>query len=122
MHKYIIAITAFLFVTIRCSSPSCQLKGVVQDGLNGSLLIGVNVTLKGTSNSVLTDTEGNFLLLVYNNDSSIAEKNGCQQLEYKISSRTTGLVLNIIPEPVSFDANDYSSNFIPHTTHLTEEV
>ncbi len=126
VQKYIIVITAFLFATVRCSSPSYQLNGVVQNGLDGRPIIGVNVTLKGTSNSNLTDREGNFSLLVYNNDSSnnflIAEKNGYQQLEYKISSRSTGLILNILPEAAAFKENDFTSDFLPNTSHLLSDV
>jgi len=126
VQKYIIVITAFLFATVRCSSPSYQLNGVVQNGLDGRPIIGVNVTLKGTSNSNLTDREGNFSLLVYNNDSSnnflIAEKNGYQQLEYKISSRTTGLTLSILPKPATFKSSDYAGDFLPNTRQLLSDV
>ncbi len=146
MYKNSIAIIALLFVTVRCSSPSFEINGFVQDGLDGRALIGVKVTLKGTTNSVLTDRDGNFSLLISKNDASdisieninsvpylrkgkkeadillLAEKIGYQQLEYKISSRVANLKLNILPNPESFELRDFTSDIIPNTRQLSGDV
>ena len=138
-------IVVSLFVT-KCTNPGYELTGLVQDGLNGEALIGVEVALEGTNLTAVTDNNGNFSLKVsYSitpgihieevNSTSflknstkaskmllIAGKSGYQQLEYKISSRTSGLVLNILPEPQEFKANDYTGDYIPFTSRLENDV
>ncbi len=147
MYKNQILFIVFVLIfTIKCTSPDYELTGIVQDGLEGGGIAGVEVTLKGTSNRAVTDNNGNFSLKVpYSVKSGIpiekvnsipflktnnlaidmvlvAGKSGYQQLEYQISSRITGLVLNILPEPLEFKASDYTSDYIPFTSRLENDV
>ncbi len=146
MFKNQIILAVVLVFTIKCTSPSFELNGVVQDGLDGSPLNGVKVVLKGTNFSIKTAQDGSFSLkipfsstpdvfienynsvpfLKSNKNSSdiflITEKNGYQQLEYKISSGITGLTLNLLPDPVAFQASDYKGDHIPNTSQLTNYV
>ena len=137
MHKNLILLAVIFGLTIKCTSPTYELKGVVQDGLNGRAIAGVEVELKGAGLSVLTDDKGEFLFKVpysattgaqlekgdpANDMVLIADKSGYQQLEYKMSSGTTGMTLNILPDPVAFLASDYTGDFIPFTTQLNNDV
>ncbi len=137
MYKNLILLAVVFGLTTKCTSPTYQLKGVVQDGLNGGAIAGVEVALKGAGLSALTDNKGEFLLKVPYSATPgvnlrkgdpasdmvlIAGKSGYQQLEYRMSSGTTGMILNILPEPVAFQASDYLGDFIPFTTQLTNDV
>ncbi len=51
-------------LTIRCTSPAYEIEGVVQDGLYGGVIDGVEVTLEGTGISALTDRKGEFSLKI----------------------------------------------------------
>jgi len=142
---FFVVIVIFTFA-VKCTSPGYELTGLVQDGLDGEALKGVEIALEGTSLTAVTDNNGNFYLKVpYSvtpgvlieevNSTSylinntfplkmvlIAGKSGYQQLEYKLSSRTSGLVLNILPEPPEFKASDYTGSYIPFTSRLVHDV
>ena len=58
---------SFLFLfcfTLTVFSQNIQIKGVVLAGEDNSPLIGVNVAVKGTTNGVITDLDGQFTLSV----------------------------------------------------------
>jgi len=137
MYKKLILLSVVFGLITKCTIPNFELKGVVQDALNGGALAGVEVALKGSRISVMTDDKGEFLLKVPNalaphsNSENggptsdlvlMADKSGYQQLEYKVSSRTTGVTLNILPEPVAFQASDYTGDFIPFSTQLINDI
>jgi hypothetical protein len=148
MHKIksFLAVLAICIITIHCTNPAVQLEGVVKNGLEGNGLDSVTVMLKGTEFSAMTDKNGSFSLKVPHSalpgfsfkeiNSTMylkknpeapdwiltAEKEGYQQLEYTLSSKPTGLTLNILPEPVEFKASDYTSDYIPYTIRLKEDV
>ncbi len=146
MYKNIIVIIVVFLISLKCTSPSFELKGIVRDGFDGSPLNSVKVVLKGTNFSIKTAQDGSFSLKIpfsstpgvfienYNSVSFLkksekgsdiflfADKNGYQRLEYKISSGITSLTLNILPNPVAFQASDYKSDHIPNTSQLTNDV
>ncbi len=66
MYKNLVLLAVVFGLTIKCTSPTYELKGVVQDGLNGGAIAGVEVAIKGAGLSVLTDDKGEFLLKVLN--------------------------------------------------------
>lgn len=127
-NRLIFVVIIIIAFTVKCTNPSYELTGLVQNGLDGEALPAVEVELRGTSISAVTDKNGNFSLKVpysatpgvrieeinstaflKNNTKNsymvlVAGKSGYQQLEYQVSSRTTGLVLNILPEPTEFKA------------------
>ncbi|MDR2915926.1 MAG: dienelactone hydrolase family protein [Tannerella sp.] len=141
---YILAITVFL--TVKCTNPSFEITGVVQNGLNGEPAKGTKVCLQGTGYSTVTNKNGDFKLKIplstypaisiedINttsfikkrtpgfNMTLIAEKKGFQSLEYHISSRLSNLSLGILPEPPEFNASDYSGEYLPFTTRLEKDV
>ena len=137
MYKNLILLAIVFGLASKCTNPTYELKGVVQDGLNGGAIAGVEVALKGAGLSVLTDNKGEFLLKIPNSATPLdnvkngdpardmvlmADKSGYQHLEYRMPSRTTGMTLNILPEPVAFQASDYTGDFIPFTSQLTSDV
>jgi len=144
--QFLFVIAVISVLAIKCTSPNFELTGVVQDGLDGETISGVEVLLKGTGLSTVTDSKGNFSMKVpcsattgglieeinstlFLKESStasdmvlIADKSGYQQLEYKMSSRITDLTLNILPEPPEFRASDYTGDYIPFTSRLEHDV
>jgi dienelactone hydrolase len=145
-NKFLFILIAIFVITIRCTSQTYELTGIVEDGLDGKAVTGVEVNLKGTGISTVTDDKGNFSLNVpysatpgvlveeikatpfLNKKATasemvlIAGKSGYQQLEYRMSSRSIGLVLNILPEPQEFRASDYTGAYIPYTSRLEHDV
>ena len=131
---------------VQCTNPSFELAGVVKDGLDGKVLAGTQVILKGTNYKAVTGAEGTFSLNVpysakpdlkikeinstpYLRRNSlhtemvlVAEKSGYQQLVYDIASRITGLELYILPAPMEFRASDYTGDHMPFTDRLEHDV
>ena len=66
MYKNLILLAIVFGLASKCTNPTYELKGVVQDGLNGGAIAGVEVALKGAGLSVLTDNKGEFLLKIPN--------------------------------------------------------
>ena len=137
MFKNLIILSVVVGLTTTCTNPTYELTGVVQDGVNGEAIAGVEVVLKGSRLSVKTDDTGEFTLKVPDAAAShaisekghpasamvlVTDKNGYQPLEYKVSSRMSGMTLNILPEPLAFQASDYTCDFIPFTTRMTQDV
>ncbi|MBM6866611.1 TonB-dependent receptor [Bacteroides caecigallinarum] len=60
--------------------------GKVFDELSGEPMIGVNVTVKGTSNGVITDFDGNYVLNVSNGDILVFSFIGYKDVILKITS------------------------------------
>lgn len=140
---FLILISLF---AIKCTKPTYELSGVVRNGLNGQSVEDAKVFLKGTNFTAVADNDGNFSLKIpysatpgvsveeinavpfLKKDSTssgmilIAEKNGYQQLEYRLSKKTKNLTLSILPEPAEFKASDYTGDYIPFTSRLESDV
>ena len=65
-----------------------QVKGVVYDQ-TGATLPGVNILEKGTSNGVVTDFDGNYVITVQENATLVFSYVGFNTQEVKVSGRTT---------------------------------
>ena len=123
--RMVFGVLVVLVLSLKCTSPTVELTGMVQNGLNGDVLAGVKVMLEGTTLSTVTDDKGSFSLeipLSSNPEVLITRTNGYQQEKYQISSRTSDLVINMMPEPKEFKASDYTGPFISFTSPLEQEV
>ncbi len=141
----------FIFIIVgllalNCTGPVFEIKGVVNDGLNGAVVENAEVVLKGTNHSTTTDKNGSFLLKVPTSDLNgittqelnatvylkkesdspdlilVAGKSRYQPLEYRLTNKSTGLTLNLLPVPPRFNAKDYTGNHISFTNPLEEDV
>lgn len=124
-NSIVFGVVVLLLLTLKCTGPNLELTGIVQDGLYGEGLAGIEVMLEGTTLSTVTGADGSFSLEVPYSETSdvlLAGKIGYQQEKYQLSSRTSGLVINILPEPKEFKASDYTSSFIPFTSRLEKNV
>ncbi len=124
-NSIVFGVVVLFLLTLKCTGPNFELTGVVQDGLDGEVIPGVEVMLEGTTLSTVTDGNGNFSLKVPDSANPgvlFAGKSSYQQEKYQFSSRTTDLVINMLPEPQAFKASDYTSPFIPFTSHLEHDV
>lgn len=146
MYKTLFLLVVVFGFAVQNRSDAYELTGIVQDGLDGKAVVGARITLSGTRVKAVTDSTGTFSLTVHGainrslpkadrNSSGLsrgrlqvpdrvlfADKNGYQQLKYPLSSKTTGLVLSILPEPAPFRASDYTGADIPFTSRLTNDV
>jgi dienelactone hydrolase len=144
--KLILVIIISVSVFVRCVSPGYELTGVVKNGLDGKPVDGAEIVLEGTFLSTVTDKEGRFVLKIPSSELSgisvkninstpflvkrdsasdmvlVADKIGYQKLKYRISSRITDMVLNILPEPLEFKDSDYTGDYIPFTSLLENDV
>ena len=61
LFKVLLTLVVGLFLSISAFAQQISIKGVVKD-TTGEPVIGANVVIKGTTNGVITDFDGNFLL------------------------------------------------------------
>lgn len=84
--KYIFLSTLLLFVCLTASAQKYTLTGKVT--LNGEPLIGVTIMIKGRMEGTVTDSEGNYRLQVYANDTLLVSFIGMTVQEIPVNGRT----------------------------------
>lgn len=73
MRKLISLLAIMIFVSLQClTAQAVKISGKVTDVNSGEPIPGVNVVVKGTTSGVMTDTEGNYTILVPNDQAVLA--------------------------------------------------
>lgn len=89
-----IALTLFAFGSFAQNTPN-EISGRIIDSTNSEELIGVAIGIKGSTNAVFTDADGNFKLKTYSPFpiTFIVSYVGYKQKEYVLESATSDLVI-----------------------------
>ncbi|HZH73036.1 MAG TPA: dienelactone hydrolase family protein, partial [Mariniphaga sp.] len=148
MKNSLICILSFFLIVLisACSKSGIVIDGVVRDGLSGIPVEEAKVSFKNTGISSTTDEKGYFSLTIPLTELEgidvkvidsiqyfipdfdepapflVAQKTGFQDLKYPLNLRTNGLALNILPEPIEYNAEDYTGENISFTEKLDKEV
>ncbi|MBY5959400.1 dienelactone hydrolase family protein [Membranicola marinus] len=129
-----------------CTEPSYKLVGVVQNGLTGEPIQGVNVSIQGASRSEITNRDGCFSLTVpkqamlgttsgkngntsYPYEEAAASrilldvvKSEFQSQEYQVFSNHKKITILLMPAPNSVESKGYLGIKMPQTDLLEHEV
>ena len=144
-YKFFSLIGFVFFLSTNCFAFSSELKGVIQNGLNGQRIEGATIYIKGSNISSVSDADGRFVLKfpslsiygeVDGKSTSQYLKNTPQatemilqvdkenfyQLEYLVNDRINNLILGILPEAKTFKKEEYCGNNLSNTILLEENV
>lgn len=145
-HKLIILNISLILLLSGCSQSGIEFTGVVRNGMDGTPVEKVQVKFSGSKISAKTDKNGKFSLIIppselgkskikiidsiqyilTENDQAIpyltAQKEGYQSLHYTLHVRTNSLALNILPNPIEYNSDDYTGENISFTGKLEGEV
>ncbi|MFV0468604.1 MAG: SusC/RagA family TonB-linked outer membrane protein [Dysgonomonas sp.] len=99
MGKKSIGLLLLLLFSISAFSQNIDVKGTVSDSQTKERLIGVTVVVKGSSNGVTTDADGNFAISVAKNSTLVFSYLGYDPREIVVSSNSIQLELR----PQSFE-------------------
>lgn len=83
---------------------SYQVSGVVKDARSGEGIVGVNVSVKGTSQGTISDVNGNFSVEANGNAVLIFSFIGYQTKEVNVTSSTTSINVSLEEDVTSLEA------------------
>lgn len=126
----------FLLITFSLSvNTYAKITGVIQNGLDGTIIEGANISLLGTEASTISNSEGVFTLTFTDNtlfktinekDNNklflIVEKDGFEDLKYSLSCKTEDLVISIIPTPNKSNAGYLLDKQLPFTKYIEKDI
>lgn len=96
MKRFSLWLVLFVLLGVQSAlAQSYTIKGSVVSKSNNEPLIGVSILQKGTTNGVVTDIDGNYVLQVQGGEATLVFSYiGMQTQELKVNSRTG--VLNVV--------------------------
>src|SRR5436190_17484025 len=87
--KLVLTAVLFLFMFTNVYSQNVTISGKVTDAIDGSVLIGATVKIKGTSKATVTDNAGSFRISASKNETLIVSNVGYADQEINIGNEST---------------------------------
>src|SRR5678810_1186797 len=86
--KLVFTALIFLFMFTNVYSQNVPITGKVTDTIDGSVLIGATIKIKGTSKATVTDNAGNFRIMASKNETLVISNVGYADQEINIGNQT----------------------------------
>src|SRR4030095_14498141 len=86
--KLVFTALVLLFMVTTVCSQTVTISGKVTDAIDGSVLIGATIKIKGTSKATLTDNAGNFNIAASKNQTLVISNVGYADQEINIGNET----------------------------------
>lgn len=101
LRKFWLTFGLIFGLTLQIWAQEINLGGTVTDELNQPM-IGANVLVKGTTNGVVTDFDGNFIINAKNNDVLVVSYTGYATQEIAVNNQTS-IMIQLQPDAAALD-------------------